>query len=108
MFTSITIIPTQVYSLTPSYLAYILRCILRYAPEGSNIVNLRKVDSSLTITLPASAVDAMHLRENDEIAIEVVGNRIVLAHATPDFQEGWAAYQSIEPHYQNANRKLTE
>ena len=72
------------------------------------IVKLRKVGNSTTVTLPASVVEALHLRENDEIAVEVVGDRIVLTHATADFQDGWAAYQSIEPRYRNANRKLAE
>lgn len=72
------------------------------------IVKLRKVGNSTTVTLPGSVVEALHLRENDEIAVEVVGDRIVLTHATADFQNGWAAYQSIEPRYRNANRKLAE
>ena len=71
-------------------------------------VNLCKDGNSFTITLPPSAVDALHMRENDEMAIEVAGDRIVLTHATADFQQGWAAYQSIEPDYRNANRKLAE
>ena len=73
-----------------------------------HIVKLRKDGNSFTITLPPSAVDALQLRENDEMAIEVAGDCIVLMHATTNFQEGWAAYQSIEPRYRNANRKLAE
>jgi antitoxin component of MazEF toxin-antitoxin module len=53
-------------------------------------------------------VEALHLRENDEIAIEVAGDRIVLTRASSDFQEAWSAYQKIEPRYRNANRKLSE
>jgi antitoxin component of MazEF toxin-antitoxin module len=60
------------------------------------------------VTLPASVVDALHLHENDEIAIDVVGDRIVLTRATPDFQDAWEAYQQVEPRYHNANRKLAE
>ena len=72
------------------------------------VVKLRKVGNSATVTLPAWIVEALHLRENDEIAIEVAGDRIILTHATSDFQDAWAAYQSIEPRYRNANRKLAE
>jgi antitoxin component of MazEF toxin-antitoxin module len=72
------------------------------------IVRLRKVGNSTTVTLPAWVVEALHLRENDEIAIEVAGDRIVLTRASSDFQEAWAAYQKIEPRYRNANRKLSE
>ncbi|MBO0783210.1 MAG: AbrB/MazE/SpoVT family DNA-binding domain-containing protein [Ktedonobacteraceae bacterium] len=72
------------------------------------VVKLRKVGNSTTVTLPASVVDALHLQENDEIAIEVSGDRIVLTRATTDFQDAWAAYQQVEPRYRNANRKLAE
>ena len=72
------------------------------------VVKLRKVGNSATVTLPASVVEALHLRENDEIAIEVAGDRIVLTRASSDFQDAWAAYQSVEPRYRNASRKLAE
>lgn len=72
------------------------------------VVKLRKVGNSTTVTLPASIVEALHLHENDEIAVEVAGDRIVLTRATTDFQDGWAAYQMTEPRYRNANRKLAE
>jgi len=72
------------------------------------IVKLRKVGNSAAVTLPASVVEALHLHENDEIAVEVAGDRIVLTRATSDFQDAWSAYQSIEPRYRNANRKLAE
>jgi antitoxin component of MazEF toxin-antitoxin module len=72
------------------------------------IVRLRKVGNSTTVTLPAWVVEALHLRENDEIAIEVAGDRIVLTRASSDFQEAWSACQKIEPRYRNANRKLSE
>ncbi|MFL5653943.1 MAG: AbrB/MazE/SpoVT family DNA-binding domain-containing protein [Ktedonobacteraceae bacterium] len=72
------------------------------------VVKLRKVGNSITVTLPASVVEALHLKENDEIAVEVAGDRIVLTRASSDFQDAWAAYQSLEPRYRNANRKLAE
>jgi len=72
------------------------------------VVKLRKVGNSTTVTLPASVVEALHLRENDEIAVEVAGDRIVLTRASRDFQDGWEAYQVIEPRYRNANRRLAE
>ncbi|HZU02098.1 MAG TPA: AbrB/MazE/SpoVT family DNA-binding domain-containing protein [Ktedonobacteraceae bacterium] len=72
------------------------------------VVKLRKVGNSMTVTLPASVVEALHVHENDEIAIEVAGDCIILTRATSDFQDAWAAYQSIEPRYRNANRKLAE
>lgn len=72
------------------------------------IVKLRKVGNSTTVTLPASVVEALHLHENDEIAIEVSGDRIILTHASSDFQDAWGAYQTVEPRYRNANRKLSE
>jgi len=62
----------------------------------------------MTVTLPASVVEALHLHENDDVAIEVAGDRIVLNRATNDFQDEWAAYQKVEPRYRNANRKLAE
>jgi antitoxin component of MazEF toxin-antitoxin module len=71
------------------------------------IVKLRKVGNSTTATLPAS-VETLHLRENDEIAVEISGDRIILTRATSDFQDEWTAYQTIEPRYRNANRKLAE
>ncbi len=72
------------------------------------VVKLRKVGNSTTVTLPTSVVEALHLHENDEVAIEVTGDRIVLTRATSDFQDAWEAYQKIEPRYHNANRKLAE
>jgi len=72
------------------------------------IVKLRKVGNSTAVTLPASVVEALNLRENDEIAVEIAGDRIILTRATSDFQEAWEAYQTIEPRYRNANRKLAE
>ncbi|MBA2391247.1 MAG: AbrB/MazE/SpoVT family DNA-binding domain-containing protein [Ktedonobacteraceae bacterium] len=72
------------------------------------VVKLRKVGNSVTVTLPASVVEALHLHENDEIAVEVAGDRIVLAKASQDFQDAWDVYQKIEPRYRNANRKLGE
>lgn len=73
-----------------------------------HVVKLRKVGNSATITLPTAVIEALHLHENDEIAIDVVGDRIVLTSATTDFQDAWEAYQQIEPRYRNANRKLGE
>jgi putative addiction module antidote len=72
-----------------------------------HVVKLRKVGNSTIVTLPAWVVEALHLRENDEIAIEVAGDRIVLTRASSDFQEAWSAYQKIESRYRNANRKLS-
>ncbi len=72
------------------------------------IVKLRKVGNSTAVTLPASLVEALHLHENDEIAVEIAGDRIILTRATSDFQEAWESYQTIEPRYRNANRKLAE
>ncbi|HEY4382861.1 MAG TPA: AbrB/MazE/SpoVT family DNA-binding domain-containing protein [Ktedonobacteraceae bacterium] len=72
------------------------------------VVKLRKVGNSATVTLPATVVEALHLHENDEIAIEVTGDRIILTKASKDFQDAWEAYQEIEPRYRNANRKLSE
>ena len=70
------------------------------------IVKSCKVGDLLTVPLPASVVEALHLHENDNIAIDVVGDRIVLTRATSDFQDAWAAYQQVEPRYRKANRKL--
>ncbi len=72
------------------------------------VVKLRKVGNSTTVTLPASVVEALHLHENDEIAVEVSGDRIILTRNTTDFQNAWEAYQQVEPRYRNANRKLAE
>ena len=71
-------------------------------------VKLRKVGNSMAVTLPAQVIDALHLKENDTIAVDVVGEHVVLRRATPDFEDAWAAYQAIEPRYRNANKKLAE
>ncbi len=72
------------------------------------VVKLCKIGNSVTVTLPSFALEALHLHENDEIMVEVAGDRIVLAKASTDFQDAWDAYQEIEPRYHEANRKLTE
>ena len=71
-------------------------------------VKVRKVGNSLTVTLPASVVKALHLAGSDELAVDIAGDRIVLTRATRDFEDAWAAYQAVEPRYRNANRKLAE
>lgn len=35
-------------------------------------------------------------------------DRIMLTRATSDFQDAWSAYQTLEPHYRNANHKLAK
>ena len=72
------------------------------------VVKLRKVGNSTTVTLPAFVLEALHLHENDEVAVEVSGDRVILTRATSDFQDAWSAYQAIEPRYRNANRKFAE
>ena len=71
-------------------------------------VKLGKAGNSITVTLPAAVVEPLDLHENDEIAIEVAGDRIILTCATQDFKDAWMAYKEIEPRYCNANRKLGE
>lgn len=73
-----------------------------------HVVKLRRVGNSLSVTLPPHVLEVLHLRENDEIAVEAAGDRIVLTRATSDYQDAWAAYQEIEPRYREANRKLGE
>ncbi|MDQ2886818.1 MAG: AbrB/MazE/SpoVT family DNA-binding domain-containing protein [Chloroflexota bacterium] len=72
------------------------------------VVKLRKVGDAVTVTLPGPMLEALHLREDDEVAIEVTDDHIVLTRTTQDFQDAWAAYQQTEPRYSNANRKLGE
>jgi len=72
------------------------------------VVKLRRVGNSTTVTLPAAVIEALHLHENDEVAVEVAGDRIIITRATTDFQDAWDAYQELEPRYRNANRKLAE
>jgi putative addiction module antidote len=72
------------------------------------VVKLRRVGNSTVVTLPPSVIEALHLHENDELAVEVARDRIILTRATTDFQDAWNAYQEIEPRYRNANRKLSE
>ncbi len=72
------------------------------------IVKLRKIASTMAVTLPPAMVEALHLHQDDEVAIEVVGDRIVLTRATPDFQDAWDAYQKVEPRYRHANHRLAE
>lgn len=71
-------------------------------------VKLRKVGNSMTITLPANLVSALHLQENDEVAVEAQGERIVVTRANQEFQAAWAAYKAVEPGFRNANRALVE
>ncbi|HYU72703.1 MAG TPA: AbrB/MazE/SpoVT family DNA-binding domain-containing protein [Ktedonobacteraceae bacterium] len=72
------------------------------------VVKLHKVGDAVTVTLPDPVLEALQLHEDDEVAIEVAEDHIVLTKATQDFQDAWAAYEKIEPRYSNANRKLGE
>lgn len=73
-----------------------------------NLVKLDKDGDSITLTLPASVVEALHIRENDEFILEVAGDRLILSRVGQDFQDAWEAYQEIEPRYQNTHRRLAE
>jgi putative addiction module antidote len=72
------------------------------------VVKLRKVGNSITVTLPPSVLEALHLHENDEIVVEIAGDSIMLSKVFHEFQDAWDAYQKIEPRYSNANRKPSE
>ncbi len=61
------------------------------------IVKLRKVDDTVMILLSAAVLETLHLRENDETAVEVVDDRIVLTRASADSQAAWASYEQLEP-----------
>ncbi len=54
--------------------------------ESMQVVKLRRVGNSTTVTLPASVIEALHLRENDEVAVDIAGDRIIITRATTDFQ----------------------
>jgi antitoxin component of MazEF toxin-antitoxin module len=73
-----------------------------------HLVKLRKDGDSVTFTLPASVMDALCLREEDEMVLEVVEERVILSRASPDVRDAWKAYQEIEPRYGKANRRLAE
>ncbi len=72
------------------------------------VVKLHKINDSFIVTLPISVLEVLHLQENDDMAIEIAGDRIMLSRTTSDFQDAWEAYKEIEPRYQNANQKLAE
>ncbi len=49
-------------------------------------IKLSKVGNTLTVPLPAEMVQALGLAENDLLAIQNVGDEIVLRRATPETQ----------------------
>ena len=83
-----------------------------------HVVKLGKIDEFVAVALPSSLLNTLNWHEDDVIAIEIVGDQIVLTHLDIvgdqivlthldiDSQDAWSAYQQIEPHYRNANPKL--
>jgi len=76
---------------------------------------VRRDGGKLLIELPGEVAEALHLADGDELAAVVEGETIVLTRPAADplahaasFEEAWAAYQSVEPRYAHANRRLAQ
>ncbi|HEY7358251.1 MAG TPA: AbrB/MazE/SpoVT family DNA-binding domain-containing protein [Ktedonobacterales bacterium] len=52
-----------------------------------DLVKVRKADDGLSIPLPAELIAALHLAEDDVLAVQQVGEEIVLRRAAPESEE---------------------
>lgn len=48
------------------------------------LVKVQRADDGLTISLPADLIEALHLAEDDVLAVQRVGDEIVLRRAAPE------------------------
>jgi antitoxin component of MazEF toxin-antitoxin module len=71
-------------------------------------VKLRRLDDAMMIALPQEVLVALRLRENDEVAFEIVDGRVVLTRASSETEEAWEIYRALESRYSDANRRLAE
>lgn len=52
-----------------------------------DLIKVRKADDALTVALPAEVIEALGLAEDDVLAVQRVGDEIVLRRATPQAQQ---------------------
>ena len=71
-------------------------------------LKVRKVGNSLGVTLPAKAVEALRVREGDEIYITETPDGFRLTPFNPDFAETMEAAEAFIHRYRNALRELAK
>lgn len=52
-----------------------------------DLIKVRKADDALTVALPAEIIEALGLSEDDVLAVQRVGDEIVLRRAAPEAQQ---------------------
>ena len=71
-------------------------------------LKVRKVGNSLGLTLPAEAVQALHVREGDQLYLTKAPNGYRLTPYDPEFEETMEAAEEFMAQYRNALRELAK
>jgi len=71
-------------------------------------LKVRKVGNSLGLTLPAEAVQALHVREGDQLYLTEAPDGFRLTPYDPEFEEGMAIAEEVMAQYRNALRELAK
>ena len=69
-------------------------------------LKIRKVGNSLGVTLPAAAVQALHVREGDTVYLTEAPGGYRLTPYDPGFAEAMTAAEEFLGRYRNALRDL--
>ncbi|HET7499207.1 MAG TPA: AbrB/MazE/SpoVT family DNA-binding domain-containing protein [Candidatus Eisenbacteria bacterium] len=71
-------------------------------------VKVRKVGNSLGLTLPSEAVQALRVREGDQLYLTEAPDGYRLTPYDPDFEETMEAAEEFMAQYRNALRELAK
>lgn len=71
-------------------------------------LKVRKVGNSLGLTLPAEVVQALQVREGDQLYLTHAPDGFRLTPYDPEFEEGMAIAEEVMARYRNALRELAK
>lgn len=71
-------------------------------------LKVRKVGNSLGLTLPAEAVNVLHVREGDQLYLTQAPDGFRLTPYNPGFEETMEAAEEFMAQYRNALRELAK
>lgn len=69
---------------------------------------VRKIGNSYGVILPAKALQALHVREGDELYLTEAPGGLRITPYDPDFDETMKAAEGVMRRYKNALRELAK
>jgi len=69
---------------------------------------VRKIGNSLGVILPARALQALHVREGDEIYLTEAPDGLTVTPFDPEFDETMKVAEGVMGRYRNALRELSK